>query len=111
MRPNFEPWWPVRIFSWVSASIPGVTRISVRATPAARARSISSSESSTTSAPAAAAAASSSSDLLFPCTTMFSPAIPAASANRSSPSVETSAPIPSSARIRMIATFGNAFVP
>ena len=36
---------------------------------------------------------------------------PAASANRSSPSVDTSAPIPSSARSRMTATFGNAFVP
>ena len=50
-RPNFEPWWPVRIFSCVSASIPGVTRIRVRPTPASRARSISSSESMTTSAP------------------------------------------------------------
>ena len=45
--PNFEPWWPVRIASCVSASMPGVTRIERRAaTPAARARSISSSESS-----------------------------------------------------------------
>ena len=52
VSPNFEPWWPVRIFSWVSASIPGVTRISVLVIPAARARSISSSESRTTSAPA-----------------------------------------------------------
>ena len=37
--------------------------------------------------------------------------MPAACANRSSPSVDTSAPIPSSARMRISATFGNAFVP
>ena len=30
VSPNFEPWWPVRIDSCVSASMPGVTRISVR---------------------------------------------------------------------------------
>ena len=46
--PNFEPTWPVRIASCVSASIPGVTRASMRSTPAARARSSSSTESSTT---------------------------------------------------------------
>ena len=111
VSPNFEPWWPVRIASCVSASIPGVTRMSVRETRASRARSISSSESTTTSAPASAAASSSSRDLLFPWTTRSRPAIPAAWANRSSPSVETSAPMPSSARIRISATFGNAFVP
>ena len=32
--PNFEPWWPVRMCSCVSASTPGVTRISVRVAPA-----------------------------------------------------------------------------
>ena len=58
---------PVRIDSWVSASMPEVTRTRTRTTPAAAARSISSSESSTTSAaPASAAARSSASDLLFP---------------------------------------------
>ena len=46
--PNFEPWWAVRIFSCVSASIPGVTRTRARRTPAAAARCASSSASSTT---------------------------------------------------------------
>ena len=36
--PNFEPTWPVRIDSWVSTSIPGVIRTSIRSTPDARAR-------------------------------------------------------------------------
>ena len=58
-----------------------------------------------------AAARSSSSDLLLPCTSSRSPAIPAACANASSPRVETSAPSPSSASSRIRATFGNAFVP
>ena len=35
-RPNFEPWCPVRIASWVSASTPSVTRTSTRFTPGAR---------------------------------------------------------------------------
>ena len=55
--------------------------------------------------------ASSSSDLLFPWTTSRSPGIPARRAKASSPSVETSAPSPSSASSRISATFGNAFVP
>ena len=59
----------------------------------------------------AAAARSSSSDLLFPCTSRRSPAMPARRANASSPSVETSAPSPSSASRRISATLGNAFVP
>ena len=110
--PNFEPAWPVRIDSCVSASIPGVTRTSIRPTPASRARSSSSTESRTTyAARASAAAASSSSDLLLPCTTSRSPSTPARWAKRSSPSVETSAPRPSSASSRRIATFGNALVP
>ncbi len=46
--PNFDPTCPVRIDSCVSASIPGVTRASIRSTPAARARSSSSTESRTT---------------------------------------------------------------
>ena len=76
-RPNFEPWWPVRIASCVSASTPGVTRTSTRRTPAAAARLASSGASSTTVAPASAAAArSSSSDLLLPCTTSWSPVEP-----------------------------------
>ena len=53
--PNFEPWCPVRIASWVSASTPSVTRTSARSTPAAAASSASSSASSTTGAPSAAA--------------------------------------------------------
>ena len=68
--------------SCVSASTPGVTRISVRVAPASRARSTSSSESTTTSAPASAAARSSSSALLLPCTTRRSPVMPARCANR-----------------------------
>ena len=109
--PNFEPCWPVRIASWVWASTPSVSRTSVRVTPAAAARSTSSSASSTTSAPAAPAAASSASSLLLPWTTSASPSIPACCAKRSSPSVETSAPSPSSASRRITETFGNAFVP
>ena len=110
--PNFEPWWPVLIASCVSASIPGVTRSSTRRTPAATHRSTSPGSSITTSqTSASAAAASSSSDLLLPWTTIRSAGTSAACANRSSPSVETSAPIPSSARSRMIAAFGNAFAP
>ena len=53
--PNFEPWWPVRIASCVSASTPSVTRTSTRRTPAAAASSASSGASSTTAAPSAAA--------------------------------------------------------
>ena len=78
-----EPWWPVRIASCVSASIPEVTRTSTRRTPAAAARSISSSESRTTRpAPASAAARSSSSPLLLPCTISRSPGIPARTRER-----------------------------
>ena len=102
---------PVRIASCVSASTPSVSRTSVRVTPAARARSTSSRASSTTSAPAAPAAASSASSLLLPWTTSASPPMPACCAKRSSPSVETSAPSPSSASRRITETFGNAFVP
>ena len=110
--PNFEPTWPVRIFSWVSASTPGVIRRSTRLTPAAAQRSTSPGSSMTTShASASAAAASSSSDLLFPCTTSTEGEMPAACANRSSPSVDTSAPIPSSARMRISATFGKRLRP
>ena len=58
--------------------------------------------------PAAAARAISSSDLLLPWNTIRSPAMPARIANSSSPSVETSAPSPSSAKSRSSATFGNA---
>ena len=58
--PNFEPTWPVRIDSCVSASIPGVMRTSIRSTPAARARSSSSTESRTTYAACASTAAASS---------------------------------------------------
>ena len=36
-RPNFEPWCAVFTASWVSASIPGVTRTRKRSAPAARA--------------------------------------------------------------------------
>jgi hypothetical protein len=107
--PNFEPSWAVRIFSCVSASIPGVTRTSTSRTPASVARSTSSRASRTTKrALASAAARSSSSLLLFPCTTMRSPGRPASSANLSSPRVETSAPKPCSASRRSTATFGSA---
>ena len=110
-RPNLEPRWPVRIASCVSATTPGVTRMSTRRTPASAARAGSSSASIATSAPASAAPRNSSSDLLFPCTIRFGPSIPAFLAYASSPREATSAPKPSSASRRMIATFGNAFVP
>ena len=100
------------IFSWPPASMPGVIRSSTRFTPAAAHRSTSPGSSMTTShASASAAAASSSSDLLFPWTTVADDGTPAACAYRSSPSVDTSAPMPSSTSSRMIAAFGNAFVP
>ena len=77
-----------------------------------RARSTSSSESTTTSAPASAAAR----ELLVGLVVAVHDEPLAGdarrpAANRSSPSVETSAPMPSSASSRSSATFGNAFVP
>ena len=105
--PNFEPWWAVRIEACVSTSIPGVTRRSTRRTPAATARSTSSAASSTTYA-TSAAARSSSSLLLLPCMTIRSAGTPARRAKASSPSVETSAPRPSSASREITATLGNA---
>ena len=110
--PNFDPRCPVMIFSWPPASMPGVIRSSTRFTPNSTQRSTSPGSSITTShASCSAANRSSSSDLLFPCTTHDDGGIPAASAYFISPSVETSAPMPSSHRIFMIGTFGNAFVP
>ncbi len=100
------------IFSWPPASMPGVIRSSTRFTPAATHRSTSPGSSITTSqASASAAACSSSSDLLLPWKTSADDGTPAACAQASSPTVETSAPIPSSTRIRITAAFGNAFVP
>ena len=100
------------IFSWPPASMPGVIRRSTRFTPNSTQRSTSPGSSITTShASCSAANRSSSSDLLFPCTTHDDGGIPAASAYFISPSVETSAPMPSSHRIFMIGTFGNALVP
>ena len=39
--PNFEPAWPVRMCSWVSASTPGTTRMSRREPPFSRSASCS----------------------------------------------------------------------
>ena len=49
--PNFDPWCAVFTASWVSASIPGVTRISSLGEPRASVRSSSSRESIAISAP------------------------------------------------------------
>ena len=75
--PNFEPAWPVRIDSCVSASIPGVTRTSMRPTPAA-ARSLELLDASRGRRARLRfrGRASSSSDLLLPCTTSRSPSMP-----------------------------------
>ena len=100
------------IFSCPPASMPGVIRSSTRFTPNSTHRSTSPGSSITTShASFSAANFSSSSDLLLPWTTQWDGGMPAAFAYIISPSVETSAPMPSSQRIFMIGTFGNAFVP
>ena len=109
VSPNFEPWWAVRIAACVSASIPGVTRTRIRLTPASAARSTSSGASTTTSPASCAARCSSSSDLLFPCMTIRAGGISAFTAYASSPSVETSAPSPSSAQRRRSSRLGKAF--
>src|SRR6478752_5638418 len=85
-NPNLEPWWPVLIFWWVSASMPGVTRTSTCCTrPAAAARRSTWSSSpmwSTTTSPhpASIAADRSASDLLLPWTITDSAGAPARSA-------------------------------
>ena len=70
-NPNFEPAWPVRIASCVSASTPGVTRSRTRCDrpPSSSAsRSASSPLSSTTvPTPASTAIASSARDFALPC--------------------------------------------
>ena len=110
--PNFEPWCAVLTASCVSASIPGVTRIRQRvAADRARALELVERVEHDQRAHARPRARSSSSSLLLPWMTSRSPGMPARSANSSSPTVETSAPRPSSASSRSTATDGNAFVP
>jgi hypothetical protein len=97
------------MYSWVCASTPTVTRIITRGrAPRSRAiavsRSISSNESTTIRpTPASTARVSSGTDLLLPCRPIRSAGIPAASATRSSPLVQTSRCRPSSARMRTTA--------
>ena len=110
--PNFEPWWPVRMCSCVSASTPGVTRISVRV-DAGLARAVDLLERVDDDERAGLGRGA---ELVVGLVVAVHDEAVAgdaggAAAKRSSPSVETSAPMPSSARRRSSATFGNAFVP
>ena len=94
-RPNFDPVVAVRIASCVSASTPSVTRTRTRPTPAAAASSASSDVSRTTGAPIDAALRRKPRLVVAVDDEVSCPG-PAASANASSPSEATSAPMPSS---------------
>ena len=109
LKPNFEPAWPVRIAACVSATTPGVTRISTLAgCPSASSLSMSSKLSTTMRAPASTAACSSRADFALPCSRIRSPLKPAVRASASSPPDATSTLRPSSSNTRSTAVHGNA---
>ena len=116
VKPNFESSQPVRIYSCVSASTPGVMRMYTSCTmprsPAKRfTRSSSIRESSTMRpTPASSASHNSCSVLLLPCTNTRSMGKPAARAIASSPPPETSRHRPLSATICSTALFRNALL-
>ena len=113
-KPNFWSSCAVAMNSWVCASTPTVTRTSTFGrTPRSRAssesRSISVNESTMIRpTPASTARVSSATDLLLPWKPIRSGGIPADSAVASSPPVQTSRNMPSSAIIRTTARHRNA---
>ena len=110
LKPNFEPAWPVRIAACVSATTPGVTRISTLAgCPSASSLSMSSKLSTTIRAPASTAASQLPRGLRV--AVQQDPVAAEAgalSASASSPPDATSTLRPSSSNTRSTAVHGNA---
>ena len=115
VKPNFESSQPVRMYSWVSASTPGVMRMYTSCTtprrPAISFTRASSMRESSTMRPTPAEMASSSSRgvLLLPWTNTRSMGKSTARAQASSPPPDTSRHSPSASAMRTTSLFRNAF--